>query len=262
MRHTQSCYFAANSSSSIPRNMSKKPRTKIKHKLHDKWHTSSNQEQRTREGDRAKEGKKGERAGEKMEISKLLVFLVFAFSHSMALPLFGWSFVRHDSCCLASLFPIVRVAFFERNFRLQPTAIELQASRTSTWSTSLVMLLFIRFFLLRVGSFLSLLVRLLHRYPCIIVNLRTTFVVVPILLRPFFGCSVSSSKLEFVQLFHGERFVARFYFGWLVWQKCVESVIDALMGKNSGESHWIIVIRSPELHQIHNNNNNNNRKWM
>lgn len=258
MRHTQSCYFAANSSS-IPRNMSKKPRTKIKHKLHDKWHTSSNQEQRTREGDRAKEGKKGERAGEKMEISKLLVSA-----------LIQWHFRFSDEVLCATIvvvlhryFPLFASLFSSTIFVCNPLQLNCkqvahQRDLRRWWCCFLL-----GFFLFRVGteflifacplpSSLSLhYSKSPHNFCC-----RSNFT------TSFFGCSVSSSKLESVQLFHGERFVARFYFGWLVWQKCVESVIDALMGKNSGESHWIIVIRSPELHQIHNNNNNNNRKWM
>lgn len=59
------------------------------------------------------------------------------FVHLTPLPL-EISFAR-DSCCLASLFPIVHCLFLSLSCHrfVLLGAIQLQASRTSTWSTSM-----------------------------------------------------------------------------------------------------------------------------
>lgn len=134
----------------------------------------------------------------KMEISKLLVFFILSLDTTSA-----WDKFCRDSCCLASLFPIVRSFFSSWDFVF--SAIQLQASRTSTWSTSRLQKQ--HFFIVFVPLFFSG----THDFLSLCLSAFATVFVFCWKSARIFNC-IPLSVDSHLQLFYGERFVARLLF--------------------------------------------------
>lgn len=157
----------------------------------------------------------------KMEISKLLVFFILSLDTTSA-----WDKFCRDSCCLASLFPIVRSFFSSWDFVF--SAIQLQASRTSTWSTSRLQKQ--HFFYSFCASFFLWYSWFLIALP---VRFRYSF---RILLKICAHLQLHSSVRGFTFTIVLRRKICRSAFIlYLVWQCCAENVNWCADGKNGGE---------------------------
>lgn len=172
----------------------------------------------------------------KMEISKLLVFFILSLDTTSA-----WDKFCRDSCCLASLFPIVRSFFSSWDFVF--SAIQLQASRTSPWSTSRLQKQ--HFFIVFVPLF-SLALMISYRFACplslqfsyFVENLRASSIAFLCPWIHIYNCFTAkdlSLGFYFVSCLTVLRWKRKLMCWWQKWWWAL----------------WFIVICFPGCHQMH-----------
>lgn len=202
----------------------------------------------------------------KMEISKLLVFLVFSLPHSIALPLFRISFVhaivvvlhRYFSLFMWFVFfPPVSFSFFlSLSFIRHLYPLQFNCKQVAHQRDLRCFWCFCNFFCVKFIFFsanarflIFCIVRLHHPIlPLYSINLRTTLLSFQFYTTCFsllYAFSLSHSEFEMYNCFMVKDLSLAFIFGSCVFasENSVENVIDVLMGKSSGGIQWIIVIR-------------------